>query len=198
MIVYFWEVCLDAEQMSFMRVLWKFQSPRNQLLELRASYNYLTPPPPQSSSIIFIGIENSLKKLIVNWILLPEGKIYFIAICETRKEEGILFTEILFYDFFSEDVRDLGFTVVIDMRGNSSWTTVKPILKVLQDYFSNSIHTAHIIKPDNFWQKQRTNLGSQKYKFEVSGPFIFMKTAISTFLISEAVAITATQYWCRC
>ena len=54
------------------------------------------------------------------------------------------------------------------MRGNSSWSTVKPILKVLQDYFSNSVHTAHIIKPDNFWQKQRTNLGSQKYKFEVS------------------------------
>ena len=42
--VYFWEeVFLDAEQMSFMRVLWKFQSPRNQLLELRASYNYLAP-----------------------------------------------------------------------------------------------------------------------------------------------------------
>ena len=73
----------------------------------------------------------------------------------------------LFY-YFSEDVRDLGFTVVIDMRGNSSWTTVKPILKVLQDYFASSIHTAHIIKPDNFWQKQRTNLGSQKYKFEVN------------------------------
>ena len=82
-----------------------------------------------------------------------------------EKRRGIVFK---IFSFFSEDVRDLGFTVVIDMRGNSSWTTVKPILKVLQDYFSNSIHTAHIIKPDNFWQKQRTNLGSQKYKFEVS------------------------------
>jgi hypothetical protein len=39
---------------------------------------------------------------------------------------------------------------------------------VLQDQFGSSIHTALIIKPDNFWQKQRTNLGSQKYKFEVS------------------------------
>ena len=43
-----------------------------------------------------------------------------------------------------------------------------PQLQVLQDHFGNAIHTAHIIKPDNFWQKQRTNLGSQKYKFEVS------------------------------
>jgi hypothetical protein len=25
----------------------------------------------------------------------------------------------------------MGFTVVIDMRGNSSWTTVKPVLKVI-------------------------------------------------------------------
>jgi hypothetical protein len=44
---------------------------------------------------------------------------------------------------------------------------VKPILKILQEHFSASIHAAHIIKPDNFWQKQRTSLGSQKYKFEV-------------------------------
>ena len=35
---------------------------------------------------------------------------------------------------FSDDVREMGFTVVIDMRGNSSWTTVKPILKVNLKY----------------------------------------------------------------
>ena len=54
------------------------------------------------------------------------------------------------------------------MRGTSTWNSVKPILKVLQEYFSAHIHTAHIIKPDNFWQKQRTSLGSQKYKFETN------------------------------
>ena len=74
------------------------------------------------------------------------------------------------FSFFSDDVRDLGFTVIIDMRGGSgsAWSTVKPILKVLQEYFPNAIHTAHLIKPDNFWQKQRTSMGSQKYKFEVN------------------------------
>ena len=61
----------------------------------------------------------------------------------------------------------MGFTVIVDMRGTSTWNSVKPILKVLQEYFATHIHTAHIIKPDNFWQKQRTSLGSQKYKFEV-------------------------------
>ena len=66
----------------------------------------------------------------------------------------------------SDDVRELTFTVIIDMRG-STWTTVKPILKVLND-FAGQIHTAYIIKPDGFWQKQRTSLGSQKYNFEVS------------------------------
>jgi hypothetical protein len=64
-------------------------------------------------------------------------------------------------------VREQGFTVVIDMRG-ATWSTVKPILKVLQEHFPGSVHIAYIIKPDNFWQKQRTSLGSHKYKFEVS------------------------------
>ena len=68
----------------------------------------------------------------------------------------------------NEDVRGHGFTVIIDMRGTSTWDKVKPILKVLHEYFASFVCTAHIIKPDNFWQKQRTSLGSQKYKFEVS------------------------------
>ena len=70
----------------------------------------------------------------------------------------------------SDDVRELGFTVVVDMRGGSgsTWNTVKPILKILQECFPNVVHIAHIIKPDTFWQKQRTSLGSQKYKFETN------------------------------
>ncbi|XP_042899532.1 kalirin isoform X2 [Parasteatoda tepidariorum] len=66
-----------------------------------------------------------------------------------------------------EEATDLGFSVVIDMRG-TTWNTVKPILKVLQETFPIKIHTAYIIKPENFWQKQRTSLGSAKYKFETS------------------------------
>ena len=55
----------------------------------------------------------------------------------------------------------------MDMRG-ATWGTVKPILKVLQEHFSGYVHVAYIIKPDNFWQKQRTSLASHKYKFEVN------------------------------
>ncbi|XP_046401247.1 triple functional domain protein [Ischnura elegans] len=66
-----------------------------------------------------------------------------------------------------EEARELGFTAVIDMRG-STWGTVKPILKVLHEHFPGSVHLACIIKPDNFWQKQRTSLASHKYKFETS------------------------------
>ncbi|XP_024083955.1 triple functional domain protein isoform X2 [Cimex lectularius] len=55
------------------------------------------------------------------------------------------------------------------MRGSTStWTSVKPILKVLHDHFPSAVHAVYIIKPDNFWQKQRTSLGSHKYKFEVN------------------------------
>lgn len=78
---------------------------------------------------------------------------------------------------FSEEVRSLGFTVVVDMRGGcaGSWSAVKPILKVLQEHFPpGAVHQAVIIRPDNFWQKQRTSLGSHKYKFEVSSfRFVF-------------------------
>ena len=76
---------------------------------------------------------------------------------------------ILTHDFLfisSEDVRDLSFSVVIDMRG-STWNMVKPILKVLQEFFAGHVHAAYIVKPDKFWQKQMTSIGSQKYKFEV-------------------------------
>lgn len=63
-------------------------------------------------------------------------------------------------------MRARGFTVVVDMRG-SKWDSVKPVLRTLQESFSASIHTALLIKPDTFWQKHKTNLGSAKLSFEV-------------------------------
>ncbi|XP_046887928.1 triple functional domain protein [Hypomesus transpacificus] len=65
----------------------------------------------------------------------------------------------------SEDVRRYGFTVIVDMRG-SKWDSIKPLLKILQESFPSCIHVTLIIKPDNFWQKQRTNFGSSKFEFE--------------------------------
>uniref|UniRef100_A0A8C1TZ14 non-specific serine/threonine protein kinase n=1 Tax=Cyprinus carpio TaxID=7962 RepID=A0A8C1TZ14_CYPCA len=59
----------------------------------------------------------------------------------------------------SEDVCKRGFTVIIDMRG-SKWDLIKPLLKTLQEAFPAEICVALIIKPDNFWQKQKTNFGS--------------------------------------
>ncbi|XP_066961005.1 kalirin isoform X3 [Macrobrachium rosenbergii] len=67
----------------------------------------------------------------------------------------------------SDEVREIGFTVIIDMRG-STWNTVKPILKELHESFAQHIHIVYIVKPDNFWQKQRTSIGSHKYKFETN------------------------------
>lgn len=58
------------------------------------------------------------------------------------------------------------------MRG-SKWELIKPLLKTLQEFFPAEICVALIIKPDNFWQKQKTNFGSAKFSFEVSGPVFF-------------------------
>lgn len=71
--------------------------------------------------------------------------------------------------------------MVVDMRG-SKWDSVKPVLRTLQESFSSSIHTALLIKPDTFWQKHKTNLGSAKLSFEV-----LYSTQYSTVLSSTAV-----------
>uniref|UniRef100_A0A674DJH4 non-specific serine/threonine protein kinase n=1 Tax=Salmo trutta TaxID=8032 RepID=A0A674DJH4_SALTR len=67
----------------------------------------------------------------------------------------------------NEEVIQHGFTVIVDMRG-SKWDSIKSLLKILQESFPCCIHIALIIKPDNFWQKQRTNFGSSKFEFETT------------------------------
>lgn len=55
------------------------------------------------------------------------------------------------------------------MRGNgNNMNNVKTILKILQEHFCALVHCVAIIKPDNFWQKQRTSISSHKYKFETT------------------------------
>lgn len=87
--------------------------------------------------------------------------------------------------FCSDEVRALGFTVLVDMRG-ATWSTVKPILKALHEHFPpGAVHQALIVKPDNFWQKQRTSLGSHKYKFEVSFLITATYNSFISFIISS-------------
>lgn len=86
----------------------------------------------------------------------------------------------LFSLFYSEEVCKRGFTVIVDMRG-SKWDSIKPLLKILQESFPCCIHVALIIKPDNFWQKQRTNFGSSKFEFEVISPMVYKFTFILQF-----------------
>ncbi|XP_078716213.1 kalirin-like isoform X1 [Lampetra fluviatilis] len=67
----------------------------------------------------------------------------------------------------SEEAGRRGFTAVVDMRG-SKWEGVKLLLRTLQDALPGRVHAALIIKPDNFWQKQKTNFGSSKFEFETA------------------------------
>lgn len=69
----------------------------------------------------------------------------------------------------SNEARSLGFTIIIDMRGNANTSAgAKTALKILQENFGDLVHQVLIIKPDNFWQKQRSSIASNKYKFEVT------------------------------
>lgn len=69
------------------------------------------------------------------------------------------------------EAKESGLVAVIDMRGGSGWSSVKPILKALQDWCAggngNHVYAVYVVKPDNFWHKQRTSMASHKYKFEV-------------------------------
>ena len=41
------------------------------------------------------------------------------------------------------------------------------LFPLLQECFPHKIYAAYLIKPEKFWEKQKTSIGSAKYKFEV-------------------------------
>ena len=51
------------------------------------------------------------------------------------------------------------------------WPNVLTVVLIsLQECFPHKVYAAYIIKPEKFWEKQKTSLGSAKYKFEVGPP----------------------------
>lgn len=69
------------------------------------------------------------------------------------------------------------------MRGQQTWAGVKPVLKVLQESFPAKVRTVYILKPDNFWQKQKASLGSSKYAFEVGVDALFtLVSSVGSYL----------------
>ena len=60
--------------------------------------------------------------------LLSFDNILNAGICHTV---FVMFTNYCFYFDFSNHERDLGFSLVLDMRGNT-WQGAKPMLKALQ------------------------------------------------------------------
>jgi triple functional domain protein len=54
---------------------------------------------------------------------------------------------------------------------------------ISKENYNYNIHHVFIIKPDNFWQKQKTSFASSKYSFEVetrldSQPFVNIRISI--------------------
>lgn len=91
-----------------------------------------------------------------------------IKITKVNKfDNTLLISENNLY-YSSDTSKSLGYTIIIDMRGNgNNMGSVKTILKILQENFCSIVHSVVIIKPENFWHKQRTTIASHKYKFEV-------------------------------
>ena len=80
------------------------------------------------------------------------------------------------------------------MRGRK-YESVKPILKILQNLQENYqyyIHHVFIIKPDTFWQKQKTSFASSKYNFEVYISFKSLKLNFFIFLFVAFINFNRT------
>ena len=62
----------------------------------------------------------------------------------------------------------------------------------MQECFPREIHAAYIIKPEKFWEKQKTSVGSSKYKFEVCirDPFELLQLLILEDSFEAKVPLT--------
>lgn len=92
-------------------------------------------------------------------------KIRMISSCGVPGTLGLnLFHGTNDFDY-SEEVKRHGFTIIIDMR-ESRGSSVKALLKALQETFPCGIRTVFVIKPDN--HKPKSSHSSSKLTFEVS------------------------------
>lgn len=63
-----------------------------------------------------------------------------------------------------------GFTVIVDMRGKAKWDAAKVMLKTLNQVCERTQTTVHlllIIRPESFWEKQKTHFANSIIKAEV-------------------------------
>lgn len=66
-----------------------------------------------------------------------------------------------------ERVKNLGFSVIVDMRYGTTWHSVKPILKVVEKCIGSNVTIAYIIKPDKIIEKHKANMAIGKFSFEI-------------------------------
>ncbi|CAI4221313.1 unnamed protein product [Auanema sp. JU1783] len=96
--------------------------------------------------------------------------LFFPSIEQVISAESIR-NVLLYLSEVTEDAsRQKGFLVLIDMRGKRTWSTVKPLLKGIEDLGevdTFSVHSVLIIKPEKFWEKQKAQISLGSWSFEV-------------------------------
>ncbi|VDP95419.1 unnamed protein product, partial [Trichobilharzia regenti] len=79
-----------------------------------------------------------------------------------------LYVLVRYLTYLPDDkVKRLGFVVIIDMRSGTTWHSVKPILKVLEECLGRDVALTFIIKPDKFLEKHKAQLAIGKFSFEI-------------------------------
>ncbi|TPP64524.1 Kalirin [Fasciola gigantica] len=117
-----------------------------------------------------------LKLLREKIALLPGGRSRqggpILCFPSNSRADEILFDDlcmlVLYLTFLPEErVKKLGFTVIVDMRNGTTWHSVKPILKVVEQCIGTNVAMAYIIKPDRLFEKHKANMAIGKFSYEI-------------------------------
>ncbi|VDO95895.1 unnamed protein product [Soboliphyme baturini] len=86
---------------------------------------------------------------------------------EKMNMEDLRLALMYLFSIPSDETKELGFVVLIDMRQKGSWNSLKPVFRCLQETFSDEIHCVYIVKQDRFWEKHKVSSATNRYKFQV-------------------------------
>nr|CDS19379.1 kalirin [Echinococcus granulosus] len=103
---------------------------------------------------------------------LPLEELYFLVLYLTYLPE--------------ENVKKLGFAVIIGMRSGTTWHSVKPVLKVIEECIGGNVAMAYIIKPDKYLEKQKVQMSIGKFSFNIQ-----LVSVEQLFLEVDASQLTA-------
>lgn len=91
----------------------------------------------------------------------------------------------------SLEVQELGFTIVIDMRGpSSSLSHARHVLQALQRYMRGAVYAVYIIRPTQFWQKHSASVSLRRDARDIEFEVVNLATVEKLYKYVERNSLT--------